>query len=54
MIATGPGAVACLWGILLFREIQGLQNFLFFGCAVLLNVMGVALITLGKSVEVTW
>lgn len=52
IIATGPGAVGCLWGILLFGEIKGLRNFLFFGAAVVLNAVGVALITLGKSVSV--
>lgn len=52
IIATGPGAVGCLWGILLFGEIRGIRNFIFFGAAVLLNAIGVALITVGKSVEV--
>jgi hypothetical protein len=44
--------VGCLWGILLFGEIRGLRNFTFFGAAVVLNAVGVGLITLGKSVEV--
>ncbi|ELR13173.1 transmembrane protein 144 family protein [Acanthamoeba castellanii str. Neff] len=52
IIATGPGAVGCLWGILLFGEIKGGRNFLFFGAAIALNAVGVALITLGKSVSV--
>jgi hypothetical protein len=52
IIATGPGAVGCLWGIILFGEIKGARNFAFFGGAVVLNAVGVALITLGKSVEV--
>jgi hypothetical protein len=50
IIATGPGAIGCLWGILLFGEIKGARNFLFFGAAVVLNAVGVALITLGKSI----
>jgi len=49
IIATGPGAVGCLWGIILFGEIKGMRNFAFFGSAVVLNAVGVALITLGKS-----
>jgi len=52
IIATGPGAVGCLWGIFVFKEITGLRNFLFFGAAVGLNALGVALITVGKVVTI--
>jgi glucose uptake protein GlcU len=48
IIASGPGAVGCLWGILLFGEIRGWRNFLFFGIAVVVNIVGVVLITLSK------
>jgi len=48
IIATGPGVVASLWGVLLFREIQGVRNILLLVAAYLLTGTGVTLITLSK------
>lgn len=48
IISTGPGVVASLWGVLAFKEITGLRNFLILGGAFFLTFTGVALISLSK------
>jgi len=48
LVTTGPGAVGSLWGIILFREITGWRNLVFFGVAVSINIIAVVLITLSK------
>jgi Transmembrane family, TMEM144 of transporters len=48
IITTGPGVVGSLWGIFLFKEIQGRRNLLAWGVAVLITIAGVVLIALSK------
>jgi len=45
MICTGPGIIANLWGVFVFKEISGKRNFLFLITAFLLTVTGILLIT---------
>ena len=33
LVTSGPGFVAALWGVLVFREIEGQRNFIVLGCA---------------------
>ncbi|EDR27339.1 transmembrane protein R144.6, putative [Entamoeba dispar SAW760] len=40
IVTTGPGLVSSLWGILVFREIRGIKNFIFFGCGTLVLFSG--------------
>jgi len=50
IIATGPGVVAALWGILLFGEIRGRKNFILFGSATLcLGAAGIFIALSKKS-----
>lgn len=48
IIATGPGVVASLWGIFVFKEIQGRRNIMVLCCAFLATFTAVAMITLSK------
>jgi len=48
IITTGPGVVASLWGIFVFREITGTRNFLILGLAFFISCVGVTLIALSK------
>jgi len=44
MICTGPGIIANLWGVLVFKEISGKRNLLFLISAFLLTLTGILLI----------
>jgi len=48
IIATGPGIVANLWGIFLFKEIKGRANLLKLVGAFLVTLTGIILIALSK------
>eukprot|EP01100_Stratorugosa_tubuloviscum_P014902 TRINITY_DN824_c0_g1_i2.p1 TRINITY_DN824_c0_g1~~TRINITY_DN824_c0_g1_i2.p1 ORF type:complete len:364 (+),score=164.25 TRINITY_DN824_c0_g1_i2:43-1092(+) len=48
IVCTGPGLVAALWGVLLFKEIQGKRNLSLLIGSFSLTVIGVVLITLSK------
>jgi len=50
IITTLPGVVASLWGIFVFKEIQGKRNILFLLLAFTLSITGVVLIALSKIV----
>eukprot|EP01130_Rhizamoeba_saxonica_P006071 TRINITY_DN2406_c0_g1_i2.p1 TRINITY_DN2406_c0_g1~~TRINITY_DN2406_c0_g1_i2.p1 ORF type:complete len:142 (+),score=16.48 TRINITY_DN2406_c0_g1_i2:647-1072(+) len=51
LISAGPGIVANLWGILLFKEITGKRNYLIFLSASLLSAVAIACITISKEYE---
>jgi len=46
IIGSGPGIVGALWGIIVFKEIRGGRNLLFFGMATLLAALGITMIVL--------
>jgi len=48
LVSAGPGLVASVWGILLFKEIRGVRNFLFLGSAFVATIIAVTLIALSK------
>jgi hypothetical protein len=48
LISSGPGIVASLWGIFLFKEIQGARNFLILAAAICVALVGVSLIVVSK------
>jgi glucose uptake protein GlcU len=49
LISIGPGVVGSLWGIFVFKEIQGLRNFIFIGANYALTAVAAVLIVLSKS-----
>jgi len=49
LIATGPGLVASLWGILVFKEIRGARNILILATAFAITIVAVTLIALSKK-----
>jgi len=49
IITTGPGIVASLWGVLVFKEIEGRRNFLVLLTAIGVSILGVVLIALGHQ-----
>eukprot|EP00462_Mataza_sp_D1_P025589 CAMPEP_0175136368 /NCGR_PEP_ID=MMETSP0087-20121206/9238_1 /TAXON_ID=136419 /ORGANISM="Unknown Unknown, Strain D1" /LENGTH=471 /DNA_ID=CAMNT_0016419119 /DNA_START=36 /DNA_END=1451 /DNA_ORIENTATION=+ len=49
VVTTGPGLVASMWGVFLFKEIQGKRNFLVLGGAFLTTVAGVSMIAASKG-----
>jgi len=49
IVTTGPGLVASLWGVLVYKEIEGPRNFLFLGSAFSVVVIGILLITFSKQ-----
>ena len=51
LIATGPGLIAALWGVFLFKEIRGVKALLILGAAFLVTITGVVFITLSQLVE---
>jgi glucose uptake protein GlcU len=57
IFSTIPGLIGSLWGILVFKEIKGLRNYLAFGLAALLvsgSVVSVSLSqALGNSTNTT-
>lgn len=46
IICTGPGIVGSLWGVFLFKEIQGVRNFAWLIAAFTTTLLGIGLITL--------
>ncbi|KAM6976918.1 LOW QUALITY PROTEIN: transmembrane protein 144-like [Aplochiton taeniatus] len=48
IITTGPGLIAAMWGVLVFKEIKGLCNFLVLGAAFSLVVAGALLTSFSK------
>jgi len=48
IVTTGPGVVASLVGIILYKEIQGRRNFLFLGLAIAITILGCICIALSK------
>ncbi|KAH3762616.1 transmembrane protein 144 L-like [Pelomyxa schiedti] len=50
--ATGPGIVAALWGVIVFREITDKIPLLMLGAAFLVTIIGVTFITLSSVVTV--
>jgi len=48
IVSTGPGLVASLWGVLLFKEITDRRNFLILAIAFSVTLVGVTLIALSK------
>jgi len=48
IITTGPGLVASLWAIFVFKEITGRRNYIILIIAFLTTAVGVTLITLSK------
>ncbi len=45
-LSIGPGLVASLWGIFVFRELQGKKNFMLVGAAFVLIATAATLIAL--------
>jgi hypothetical protein len=46
IISSGPGFLGALWGIFLFKEIQGKKNFLTLGLAFLISISALLMIAL--------
>jgi len=49
LITTGPGVIASLWGIFVFREIVGVRNYVILCSAFAVTVIGVVLIALSRG-----
>jgi glucose uptake protein GlcU len=49
LISIGPGVVGSLWGIFVFKEIQGLRNFLFIGGNYVLTAVCAVLVVLSNQ-----
>eukprot|EP00300_Choanocystis_sp_HF-7_P000959 c10791_g1_i1.p3 GENE.c10791_g1_i1~~c10791_g1_i1.p3 ORF type:complete len:159 (-),score=35.87 c10791_g1_i1:44-520(-) len=49
IVSTGPGIIANIWGVFVFREVRGARNFILLGTAFALTFIGVALITVSKE-----
>jgi len=49
IIATGPGLIASLWSVVVFKEIKGRRNFMFLGLGFAIVITAVVLIALSKS-----
>lgn len=49
ILSTLPGAIASLWGILVFKEIQGRRNYIFFGLAFVTVIGCVTTVVLSKA-----
>eukprot|EP01117_Protostelium_nocturnum_P001956 TRINITY_DN12612_c0_g1_i1.p1 TRINITY_DN12612_c0_g1~~TRINITY_DN12612_c0_g1_i1.p1 ORF type:complete len:353 (+),score=120.54 TRINITY_DN12612_c0_g1_i1:141-1199(+) len=50
VISTSPGLISALWGVAVFKEIQGKRNFLFLGLATTLTLSGIGFIFASKLV----
>eukprot|EP00455_Lapot_gusevi_P007840 TRINITY_DN1335_c0_g1_i3.p1 TRINITY_DN1335_c0_g1~~TRINITY_DN1335_c0_g1_i3.p1 ORF type:complete len:282 (+),score=1.58 TRINITY_DN1335_c0_g1_i3:604-1449(+) len=48
IICVGPGIVATLWGVILFKEISGRKNLILVTVSILISTAGIVLITLSK------
>jgi glucose uptake protein GlcU len=49
IVATAPGVVSALWGVLLFREVKGSKNLLVLALASSVTVVGAVVTALSKS-----
>jgi len=49
IISTGPGLIASLWGVFVFREIKGARNFFFLSLGFVIITVAVVLIALSKQ-----
>nr|CAB3267042.1 transmembrane protein 144-like [Phallusia mammillata] len=49
IVTTGPGIVASLWGVIVFREVKGLRNFLIMGFAYTFTITGAILAGFSKA-----
>eukprot|EP01126_Amoeba_proteus_P048607 TRINITY_DN5634_c0_g1_i1.p1 TRINITY_DN5634_c0_g1~~TRINITY_DN5634_c0_g1_i1.p1 ORF type:complete len:138 (-),score=14.65 TRINITY_DN5634_c0_g1_i1:66-479(-) len=49
VVSTLPGLVGSMWGILVYREITGRRNYIFFGIAFFLVVTSVTCVTLSQA-----
>jgi len=49
IITTGPGIVASLWGVLLFREVKGCKNYIVMAVAYTFTITGAVLAGLSKK-----
>jgi len=49
LLGAGPGLVASLWGVLVFKEIQGTRNFIFLGSAFAIIITACMLIALSRN-----
>lgn len=48
IVSSGPSAISALWGIFLFKEIQGRQNFMILACGFTFAVVGSILCGVSK------
>ncbi|EDR21531.1 hypothetical protein EDI_289650 [Entamoeba dispar SAW760] len=48
LICAGPGLLSALWGIIVFGEIRGWKNFLFFAIGTLILIGGIVCIVVSK------
>ena len=49
IICAGPGLISQLWGMIVFREVKGMKNFIFFGIGTFVLVVGIICIVISKS-----
>ncbi|EKE40556.1 hypothetical protein ENUP19_0083G0083 [Entamoeba nuttalli] len=48
LICAGPGLLSALWGIIVFKEIRGRKNFIYFGGATIILLLGIVCICVSK------
>ena len=48
LITSGPGLLSALWGIVVFREVRGWKNFLFFGIGTIVLFAGIICIVVSR------
>lgn len=48
IVMTGPGIIASIWGILVFKEITGIRNYIILGAAFCFSITGAVLTGLSK------
>jgi len=48
IVSTGPGLLASLWGIFIFKEIRGRKNYLILTLAFIITLIGVILISFSR------
>ncbi|EMD49645.1 transmembrane protein, putative [Entamoeba histolytica KU27] len=48
LICAGPGLLSALWGIVVFKEIRGWKNFIYFGGATIILLLGIVCICVSK------
>jgi len=49
VISTTPGIISAIWGVLVFKEIQGQRNYFFLSAAFLLTFAGITFIAVSKT-----